>query len=471
MSPRVYPLGTPGSSDRKMASVATPTAVSKGYIDASALLPYSPITDFDRVEDLSNIKNFDAPAIKIRIEPSGRIGVSDGNVVKALAMQKREAYVEVEWLGNADEVMEDLFPLRSTSLVPATTVQQALTAPTHPEVVTTVETPKAETEVPKVTEKPEKPKKELTAEEKQKAEEKATKAAARAEKKRLSKLPPTPPLTLSTTKPTSITPPPSVIQATSTSVPSIPGVSDRSSAWLAKWKENQSIEPPSESIQAELSKYRPTAPVTAFRGIKVGQEEDENKKRIKSYTYNKEDAIKDAGPDGQVAERLIQPLDIIVDYSFIPNSTSKEIILLEKMVSVNRKVIHESRKETQVLVNRSKVMMDITASSPDLDLETIENKLSDYEIFRITDISISDIEEGDIPSSGIGSVAGAFMDNIIGVADETPITLDNKFGLIEGGDRVRRALDRGETTIKAYVPSTMSERDAEIIAKRQAGLE
>ena len=117
------------------------------------------------------------------------------------------------------------------------------------------------------------------------------------------------------------------------------GITDDTVSWVEEWvnryDKTKALDVP-KTVQNQLSKYKPTQSVTLYRGGAKG----ENVGQFSSWTYDKKVAQRFAnrvkGGGGEVVEKVIEPNQIVVDFTKLPDR------LLDKATK---------QQEAEVIVN------------------------------------------------------------------------------------------------------------------------
>jgi phosphatidylserine decarboxylase len=130
-------------------------------------------------------------------------------------------------------------------------------------------------------------------------------------------------------------------------------ISDESKKWLLgwAWKKEMNTRPPQKVID-EFAKFKPDKPVKLYRGVIHGDEKNEDKKEMRSYTYEKGYAMAVANVDhpdnenfddsdpkgaGTLEEREVSPDEILIDTTKIPGVESGSDLDLKGEVIVMKK--------------------------------------------------------------------------------------------------------------------------------------
>jgi hypothetical protein len=131
-------------------------------------------------------------------------------------------------------------------------------------------------------------------------------------------------------------------------------LSKEAAQWIKRWSWTTMPKDVPDNIRNDLKAYVPKKAVIAYRGVKHGDEINEPKKVLKSYTYalGMAESIAGVGDNyspeeviapGAVYKRLLEPDEIIADFNMLPKAMQGNVIdeILIKEISVpvpNRKL-------------------------------------------------------------------------------------------------------------------------------------
>lgn len=116
------------------------------------------------------------------------------------------------------------------------------------------------------------------------------------------------------------------------------GITDETVWWADDWNNADKPTIPSKKTVDELSQYKPTEPLTLYRGISNGKANEKElfatKTGYESWTTSKSVAKNYAGKDGTVLEETVDPENILVQWSKLPSwiksvngDSEKEVIV------------------------------------------------------------------------------------------------------------------------------------------------
>lgn len=117
------------------------------------------------------------------------------------------------------------------------------------------------------------------------------------------------------------------VKSAAKNIPAPKTMSEKAAYWLDDWVNvdagmDRKLTKPDKIIVDELSAYRPDKPVRLYRGIRPGQRMGSST-GYESWTHSK-DTAKGFAKGGEVISKVIDPNDILIDFTKIPKSISDE---------------------------------------------------------------------------------------------------------------------------------------------------